>query len=148
MVSLGSPVMSLRLYPLLHRMLIAWVCLLWGASSGGHQLIEHLNTHVFCVQHGVLEHVDGAPDDAGDVVDEGSDRTLQTSIRSAPESSDHHACTFEYVPDPTVRPVASSPIVANVALVFDVGTAEVIYTSAPRGPPLAFAPKTSPPIGS
>lgn len=131
--------MFFRRHPLLHRLLVGWACVVWVAGASGSQLHELLYTHVMCAEHGVLEH-------APDGINASSDEDQGPSIRSADRSSHGEACPFQCIPSSAA--VLPAPAAALAYVIEFVEPALIVHTAAPRGPPLAYAPKTSPPVAS
>jgi len=123
----------------LRRILIGWACVLWILGSGGTQLHDVMYTHIMCPEHGVLEH---APDTA----DVASAHDSGPSILSADKSSHGEECPFECIPSSAALVPAPAPGLAYVLKFAE--PSPFVHVGAPRGPPLAYAPKTSPPIAT
>jgi hypothetical protein len=123
---------------LLRRVLIGWACVVWVVGSSGTQLHAVLYTHVICAEHGVVEHAADAAVATTSAHDEGP------SVRSADESAHGEACPFDCVPSSAALIPISAPALAYVITFAE--TSLVPLAGAPCGPPLAYAPKTSPPF--
>lgn len=122
------------------RLLLALGLLAWIGGTWADRLHAYLVVHVVCPDHGeIVELAPGGPTVAHRAHD-------GTSIGDADVHDEHdHGCASLLCqvealpvlalrhPPPTARPLVSPSF----------GT-----TAAPRGPPLAWAPKTSPPSAS
>ena len=110
---------------------LAWV---WSVCAG--QLHELRAIHAVCAEHGHLVDVSASPLDA----DAREDAPGPTAWAAAP--IDDHGCRIE-----KLVPIEPSPVVllrAVQRLAFP-RVDPLAARQAPRGPPLAYAPKTSPP---
>lgn len=127
-----------RLPALLRHLLVGLACVVWVAGASGTQLHDVLYTHVWCAEHGVVEH--GSEIAVADVHGSGP------MVRSADSSSHGEACGFDGVPPAAWRLPATAPVLAYVLPLYRLSP--IALAQAPRGPPLRFAPKTSPPLAA
>jgi hypothetical protein len=126
------------------RTRIARICLMvglcaWVLGSFASALHELVVQHVVCAEHGELVEA-GQGGDA--LVAHGGGPELRAP---APEPAHDHGCVYELVgfggvPD-------RGPALAMTALSWPE-PALLAGAAGPRGPPLAVAPKTSPPLAS
>ena len=122
----------------LFRLYVCVLCVLWVGGTLNIQLHDALYTHVVCADHGVVEH--GAEVHAGAGDSDGLSLT-------AGDATDHgEACPMQGVP--SFAPTVPSAV-ASAALLASLPTpTPLVDLAAPRSPPLAYAPKTSPPVAS
>ena len=113
--------------PFARLALLAGVCA-WIVSLLGSQVHETLVQHVICAEHG--EVMELAHDVSADVDQD-------------PEEEHEHGCGFELVPLEQADLAHGSTATAEVAVL--PSSAVLAHALAPRGPPLAYAPKTGPP---
>lgn len=129
------PVGSHRRHPLLRALFGVLACLAWVSGTVGPQLHHVFVQHVLCEEHGVVEHASSRAREVADT----------PSIQE--DESDHgEICALECVQRfaPSVR--APGPQIA-----LEGGypaPIPLVDPAAPRGPPLRYAPKTSPPAAS
>ena len=119
---------QLRVAALLLAALAWMVC---DALSEYHQLVVQ---HVVCPEHGELLELaqDGAQHGSG-----------QHQVLPASGLSDHgHGCSLQGLPSPEGASAAPN-VVQHPARITQAPL--LAQALAPRGPPLAYAPKTSPP---
>lgn len=104
---------------LVRRLLLAMMCVFTVASVVQPQLHDLLVEHVFCAEHQALEH------DSLDADTHGETCTFPGSLAGPPSLGERAPRIASEVDLPSVVPLTGG--------------------SAPRAPPLSFAPKTSPP---
>lgn len=122
---------------LLRAALLLVVSALWLGSTIALQVHERLVQHIMCAEHGHTIEL-GYHHDTDHPADG------QRRWRGAPQGDGHHhACEHEGVATPTV-PFAAH-LQTPLPPVLWPSTAPPTLRVAPRGPPLAYAPKTSPP---
>lgn len=122
------------------RLLLALGLLAWIGVAWADRLHAYLVVHAVCPDHGEIVELAGGGHHAG-LPDHGG-----PSIGDADAHDGHeHGCAhllFQVQALPALAvvypPPSARPLVAQA----------VGYTAAPRGPPLAWAPKTSPPSAS
>lgn len=121
----------------LARPFALFAAMMWLWSTSASEVHHILVKHVVCAEHGELSEVRGH----GDTVQ--SDQADHPSIAAdAPAHPDHGCAGLVATPD-RAPPVLGTPRVTRAALL----VADPLTTpAAPRGPPLAYAPKTSPPL--
>ncbi len=129
---------------MLRQLLTAATCVLWVVGSVSMQLHDIFNAHVVCAEHGVVEHVELADGTAQ------ADATAQHDdgpAISAADTSDHgEACPLQGIP--SFGPAIAQASLSGPPLVSWLPPDPLVVPGAPRGPPLAYAPKTSPPVAS
>jgi hypothetical protein len=130
---------TLRRHPLLRAFLVGLVGVVWAAGVGGSQLHSLLVSHVVCTEHGVVEHV---PDRA----EAGASSEAGPSIQSADRGAHGEDCGLNCVPNSSIDLLPAPGAVAVVVTAAE--PCVLVDAAAPRGPPLAYAPKTSPPAAS
>jgi hypothetical protein len=108
--------------------LVAWV---GGATAFEED--EHASLHVDCFEHGQVEELRGSQ----------VEKAAPGAYSTDRDAGRHHACEFAgCVMAAAPPPVAVVPSCFRVAR---IAAAVAVRPGAPRGPPLAYAPKTSPP---
>jgi hypothetical protein len=120
----------------MRRLLAACACVVWILGSAGDLLHGVMVTHVLCQEHGVVEH-------APDAVHADPDHDAAPSVRSAQQSSHGEECPLECIPGSSA--LVPTPALGLAYVLTPAQRSPFVYQGAPRGPPLAFAPKTSPP---
>lgn len=113
--------------------LSAAVWLFSGVASGLHHLLVR---HVVCADHGELVELDDEHAAAAAVPSEGPE------LRAVDHHDHDHGCD-ELLVDRLALPTAHAK--PAHFLVLSWRSAPMTGAEAPRGPPLAYAPKTSPP---
>ncbi len=126
-----------RRHPLIGRALATLAMVLWVVGSMCVQLHEALYVHVMCAEHGVVEHVE-----SGQRV--GPDGGEGPSLAVLPTADHGEACTDHALP--SVPPSLPGLIVSTAPTLALPAPAPLVDQGAPRGPPLGYAPKTSPPV--
>lgn len=110
--------------------LLAWVLGQWASLK--HQ-IEVL--HVRCAQHGEL--IEVAAEDAESALH------AEVAQVSAPDAEEHeHGCHIPLQSDVHLQVIKLTSSLSEPVYIAPVRG----IPGAPRGPPLAYAPKTSPPL--
>jgi len=122
----------------LFRLYVGLLCVLWIGGTLNIQLHDALYTHVVCADHGVVEH-------GTEVHAEAADHD-GTSITEEDASEHGEACPMQGVP--SFAPTVPAAIASSAPMVSPTTPSPLVDPAAPRGPPLAYAPKTSPPIAS
>ncbi len=108
--------------------LVAWV-----VGVGARYVHAASETHQVCAEHGEL--VDVAHD---------SQPSDQLQITSAVPDGDHsHDCALQAMPGFAIQVTSTAPLVLPKQI---AKSERSVRTDPARGPPLAFAPKTSPPL--
>lgn len=120
--------------------LLAWV--ISGTAALEHQ---YAVAHVWCAEHGELMELDRDRTSASaseGVTASASDGVTVSELRVSAEHHDHGCC----LPG-TATPTDELPVLLNPPVVsLPAWPAMAVTTTlAPRGPPLVYAPKTSPP---
>ncbi len=114
----------------------------WVATLLGSQLHHVFVQHTICAEHGEVLEVDSSS--TGQVVV--APERVDGPVISAPEQDGHEdGCATDLVPLEVVSATVSIAIPAVLAV--SQGKRH-LHSAAPRGPPLAFAPKTGPPLRS
>lgn len=120
----------------LPRALSLFAAVLWLWSATANEVHHLVVKHVVCAEHGELSEVRSHGGSA--VSDPGDHPTIVADDGGHPD----HGCGG-FVADPDRAPtVIGAPRMYRAALVLSDPTCT---PAAPRGPPLAYAPKTSPP---
>ncbi|MEQ1502918.1 MAG: hypothetical protein ABMB14_11845 [Myxococcota bacterium] len=119
---------------------ILWLAV-WVVSTGASELHEIVVRHTICPEHGELIELPnpGPRASAGSDADHGP-----VAVAGTGSHRDDGCLGLPPIPD---RPAGAHrvPLVTRACLVTSDPTAD---PAAPRGPPLAYAPKTSPPTTS
>ena len=121
-------------HPTLRRLFAAVACVLWmagGLESAAHDVIH---PHVYCAEHGVVEHakeVKKLP------------ATVDGPSIRAQDDAHGDACPSQMLRSAAV--VFRAPLLIGIPQVGFPDQAIPIQVVSPRGPPLVYAPKTSPP---
>jgi hypothetical protein len=123
----------------LQRLLTAIFAVLLIASPMQPALHTLLAPHVFCAEHQALEHDTDASQDGGDDAD---DRTGSDGAHGHGDFCVFPGTAFEAVPD------TPGPVDRTAAVDATPAPTPLVDAAAPRAPPLAYAPKTSPPFFS
>lgn len=112
--------------------LVVWcaVLLSWLGALGATQVHRYAVTHVVCEEH-------------GEVVEIEAEAAEEAVAKPAPGERHDHGCDLLGVGGPATVPETPRPFVAAETLPPPRPVAAL--PAAPRGPPLAYAPKTSPP---
>ncbi len=105
----------------------------WLGGSVAQLVHEAVVTHVVCPEHGEVLELDGQAKAA---------RADASEIRSASPDLHEHACDFELVTFASTVPALAAWTGPAVPA---LDSHPLARAQAPRGPPLAYAPKTSPP---
>jgi hypothetical protein len=122
-------------FPSMIRVFGLFAALVWVWSVCAGQLHELRAIHAVCAEHGHL--VDVAASTDGEAHDDAPGPTVRAAT-----AIDDHGCVIE-----VLVPLEPSPVVLLRAvhrLAFPL-VDPLAARQAPRGPPLAYAPKTSPP---
>lgn len=119
--------------------------LVWVVSSWANGLHEYLVLHAVCAEHGETIELAAGDHDPADSASAHEDER-QASIRAAHDEDDHdHGCASLLASWQGLPP---APALPPIAFVKPHRSPTIWAHAAPRGPPLAWAPKTSPPRAS
>lgn len=128
-----------RRWPVLTRLFLTLGLFAWVSGSFASSVHTLLVQHVVCPDHGEIVELDPHEHTATNAP-ESSDRTAISS--SGPHGHPDHGCSDDLADRIGVPGIAwVAPYVHTSRRVVDVQRG----VDAPRGPPLAYAPKTSPP---
>jgi hypothetical protein len=121
------------------RVVAFLAAVLWVWSVSAAQVHGLLVEHAVCDEHGQTVEVH-RPDHP--VADEAPDERPTWSAAPAHDEHDHGCAVASVAPDEAPRVVALRPFTRLSWTTVD----PLAVAEAPRGPPLDFAPKTSPPV--
>lgn len=117
----------------LTRAVLALAAVLWGWSFSAQQLHQATVVHVVCPEHGVVTELTG-----------GGDPHPVETIGALPEGEHHDGCALPAVaPGAPALPPPPPVLVAEAPVALPIPQPVLSDT---RRPPLAYAPKTSPPV--
>jgi hypothetical protein len=120
-------------------MLFAALC--WVVGQLGLQLHSLQVQHVVCAEHGATMEVESPDEAAAELADAARIAEAPALTQDTPAEHDHD-CAMSTVCDESV--VGQSGVVTGQLVNADLERARP-GPGAPRGPPLRYAPKTSPP---
>ncbi|MDP6931660.1 MAG: hypothetical protein QGG40_02030 [Myxococcota bacterium] len=110
----------------------------WMIVSFVAMLHEVVVQHMVCAEHGEVLELDAT----ATASKAGIDRTGPELRTARPDLAQAHGCVFELVVfEDTLNPV----LARNVVELSHAGASIPVPLATPLGPPLAYAPKTSPP---